>query len=103
MEDGRVIVVTAEEMRRLDRITIENGTPGVTLMERAGIAAVDVLCDRFASCARRGVVIVAGKGNNGGDGLVMARHLRRRRVPVEVFATAADALTGDAKTNLIRW
>src|SRR5207237_2641842 len=103
-ERGRVLAVTSDGMRGLDGLTIERGTPGETLMERAGLAAVEVLQQRFSRALRRGVVVVAGKGNNGGDGLVIARHLRRRRVPVRVFlAAAADGLAGDAKTNLLRW
>jgi ADP-dependent NAD(P)H-hydrate dehydratase / NAD(P)H-hydrate epimerase len=104
VERGRLLAVTSDEMRRLDGLTIERGTPGETLMERAGLAAVEVLQQRFSRALRRGVVVVAGKGNNGGDGLVIARHLRRRRVPVRVFLAAAeDGLAGDAKTNLLRW
>ena len=103
-ECGRIIVVTRAEMQAIDRLTIERGTAGDTLMERAGIAAADVLVERFPRALRRGVVVVAGKGNNGGDGLVIARHLRRRRIAVQVFLAApADGFAGDARTNLRRW
>ncbi|MET0153601.1 MAG: NAD(P)H-hydrate dehydratase [Candidatus Binatia bacterium] len=103
-ERGRLFVVTGEEMRRLDALTIESGTPGGVLMERAGSLAAQVLRERFARELRRGVVVVAGKGNNGGDALVVARHLRRRRVPVSVFlAASASGLSGDALENLSRW
>ncbi len=88
----------------MDRRTIDLGTSGDDLMERAGALAVEVLRERFAAALRRGVVVVAGKGNNGGDALVMARHLRRRRTRVEVFlAVKESALGGDARTNLLRW
>lgn len=105
LEDrGRLYVVSSEEMRSIDRRTIELGTPGEVLMERAGTLAVEVLRDRFRAVLRRGVVVVAGRGNNGGDALVMARHLRRRRAKVEVFLAAKEAaLSGDARTNLLRW
>lgn len=91
-------------MRRLDALTIESGTPGDVLMERAGALAAEVLRERFPMELRRGVVVVAGKGNNGGDALVIARYLRRWRVPVLVFLAAPEAcLQGDARTNLLRW
>jgi len=103
-ERGRLYAVTAEEMRRLDALTIESGTPGDMLMERAGALAAEVLRERFPRELRRGVVVVAGKGNNGGDALVIARYLRRWRVPVSVFLAAPEArLQGDARTNLLRW
>lgn len=96
-------LVTAEEMRRLDRLTIEGGTPGHVLMERAGRGATRVLLECFPRLRRRGqrAVIVAGKGNNGGDGFVIARLLRRRgvRTDVVLLGRAAD-VTGDAERNL---
>ncbi len=103
-ERGRLFAVTSEEMRRLDALTIESGTPGDVLMERAGSLAAEVLRKRFARELSRGVVVVAGKGNNGGDALVIARHLRRRRVAVSVFLAAPPTrLQGDALVNLSRW
>jgi NAD(P)H-hydrate epimerase len=99
-----LFAVTGEEMRRLDGLTIEGGTPGGVLMERAGSLAAEVLRERFPHGLRRGVVVLAGKGNNGGDALVVARHLRRRRVPVSVFlAASSSSLRGDALENLSRW
>ncbi|MGH7894496.1 MAG: NAD(P)H-hydrate epimerase, partial [Candidatus Binatia bacterium] len=88
----------------MDRLTIDRGTPSEALMERAGSLVAAVLRDRFHRQMRRGVVVVAGKGNNGGDALVAARHLKRRRVKVGVHLAAREAdLTGDARTNLTRW
>jgi ADP-dependent NAD(P)H-hydrate dehydratase / NAD(P)H-hydrate epimerase len=97
-------LVTAEEMRELDRATIERfGTPGHVLMERAGKGATQVLLERFPQLRRKGrrVVVVAGKGNNGGDGLVMARLLKKRglRTEVVLLGRAAD-VKGDAERNL---
>src|SRR5881409_3753025 len=90
-------------MRALDRWTIEHGTPGHVLMERAGTGAVRVLRERLRR-PRGPVVVVCGRGNNGGDGLVVARHLRRARVPVEVWLAARpDELQGDAARMLARW
>jgi NAD(P)H-hydrate epimerase len=102
-ERGRIVAVSAEEMREIDRRTIAGGVPGEVLMERAGAGAVEVLGESFGREARRGVVLVAGKGNNGGDALVMARLLRRRRIRCEVFLAARRGdLAGDAALNLKR-
>ncbi|HEY3191070.1 MAG TPA: NAD(P)H-hydrate dehydratase [Solirubrobacteraceae bacterium] len=98
-----MIAVTAGEMRALDRWTIEHGTPGPVLMERAGVGATRVLRTRLGR-SRRPVVIVCGRGNNGGDGFVIARHLRRARIPVEVWLAAkADEVRGDAAGMLAAW
>jgi hydroxyethylthiazole kinase-like uncharacterized protein yjeF len=103
-ERGRLFVVTRDEMRRLDAGTIACGTSGETLMERAGALAADVLQQRFRRRLRRGVLVVAGKGNNGGDAFVAARHLRRRGVKVEAFLAGRESdVAGDARTNLDRW
>ena len=91
-------------MREIDRLTIAGGVAGDVLMERAGGGACEVLRERFPRELRRGVVLLAGKGNNGGDALVMARHLRGRRVPAEVFLAARRTdLAGDAARNLKRF
>ena len=98
-----MIVVTAEEMRALDRWTIAHGTPGPVLMERAGEGAARVL---RAAWPRPGgpVVVCCGKGNNGGDGFVLARHLRRARLGVEVWLVGRpDDVRGDAAEMLARW
>ena len=98
-----MIAVTATEMRALDRWTIEHGTPGHVLMERAGAGAACVLRERLRA-PRGPVVVVCGPGNNGGDGFVVARHLRRARVPVEVWlAGRPDQVHGDAARMLARW
>jgi NAD(P)H-hydrate epimerase len=91
-------------MRAIDRLTIEQGAHGDALMERAGSLAATVLRERFRREMRRGVVVVAGKGNNGGDALVVARHLRRRRVKIALHLAARESeMTGDARRNLMRW
>jgi NAD(P)H-hydrate epimerase len=98
-----VIAVTAEEMRALDRWTIEHGTPGHVLMERAGAGATRVLRERLRR-PRAPVVIVCGRGNNGGDGFVMARHLKRARIPVEVWLLGRpEDVRGDAARALAAW
>ena len=98
-------VVTAEEMRRLDHLTIHaHGVPSLKLMERAGQGVVDVILKRWSQLARRGVLVAAGKGNNGGDGLVIARLLREREFPCEVACVArAGELSPDAAANLERY
>jgi NAD(P)H-hydrate epimerase len=98
-----MIVTTAAEMRALDRWTIEHGTPGHVLMERAGVGATRVLRAMLPR-ATGSVVVVCGKGNNGGDGFVIARHLRRARVPVEVWLVGRPTdVAGDAARMLASW
>lgn len=98
-----MLLVSAAEMRALDRATIEgHGTPGHVLMERAGAGATRMLLRVFPRLRRgRHAIIFAGKGNNGGDGFVMARLLRKRgvRTSVVLLGRAAD-VTGDAQRNL---
>jgi NAD(P)H-hydrate epimerase len=97
-----MIVVTSEEMRELDRLTIEkHGVPSLTLMERAGKGVAEALLHRFGRVAKKGVLIVAGKGNNGGDGLVVARYLKNKRIPCEVALLAKkEEISADAARNL---
>ena len=89
-------IVTAAEMRAIDRATSERfGVPSLTLMENAGTALADYVFGHHAGAER--IVVFCGKGNNGGDGFVAARHLRERgkRVHVVLLAKPAD-LRGDA-------
>jgi NAD(P)H-hydrate epimerase len=90
--------LSREEVRALDRRAIEEfGVPGVVLMENAGRGAAEVL---ISLGCKGPVVICCGKGNNGGDGFVIARHLDNRRIPVRVLLFADPAqLTGDAAVN----
>jgi NAD(P)H-hydrate epimerase len=91
----------AGEQRALDEWAIgERGIPGIELMERAGTG----LADLVASLAPAGrIVVVCGKGNNGGDGLVAARVLRDRGRSVDVLLLGeADELSGDAGLNMKR-
>jgi ADP-dependent NAD(P)H-hydrate dehydratase / NAD(P)H-hydrate epimerase len=100
-----MLVVTTAQMRELDRLTIQKyQTPSLTLMERAGEGIAGAILERFARAAKKGVLIVAGKGNNGGDGFVVARLLKKKRISCEVALLARrDDLTADAAQNLRAW
>ena len=93
-------VVTANEMRRIDQQTIEDiGIPGMVLMEHAGTAVVRAIQSHFPNCKRIGIFV--GKGNNGGDGLVIARQLSHIGQSVQIFLVSPpDRFIGDALTNL---
>ncbi|GJL56250.1 MAG: bifunctional NAD(P)H-hydrate repair enzyme Nnr [Nitrospirales bacterium] len=86
-------------MQALDRRTIEEyKTPGKILMERAGKGVVHVLEQQFGSHSGQPVTIVCGKGNNGGDGLVIARLLKQRGAKIHVLLLAQPKdLTQDAR------
>ena len=95
-------IVTAAEMREIDRATSERfGVPSLTLMENAGAAVAVHVCERYPRAKHVG--IICGKGNNGGDGFVAARKLREagREVLVVLLADSAD-LRGDAADMLQR-
>lgn len=94
-------ILTSAEMREIDRKTIEEiGIPGAVLMENAGIRIAREIADRFPCLADERIVVVAGKGNNGGDGLVVARHLSSLGAEPTVILLAAGAdLRGDAALN----
>ena len=97
-------LVTTAEMRELDRRTIELGTPGIELMERAGRGIARELLERHRAACKRGVLIVAGRGNNGGDGFVVARLLAKQGIRCRVVLLGErDKLQGDARTNAQRW
>jgi hydroxyethylthiazole kinase-like uncharacterized protein yjeF len=94
--------VTREEMREMDRRAIEEfGIPGVILMENAGLAAAEEVW-KLAGCSPAATVsLLCGKGNNGGDGYVTARHLYNRGMDPRVFVFAPlDEISGDAAINL---
>ena len=95
-------LVTASEMREMDNITInETGIPGVVLMENAARSATKVFLDHFNPSDSSSIFILCGKGNNGGDGYVMARYLHERGMIVYVGITGKkSAISGDALVNL---
>ncbi|MDI6794231.1 MAG: NAD(P)H-hydrate dehydratase [bacterium] len=95
-------LTTASQMQEIDRrATSDFGIPGIVLMENAGLKVVQVLINLIPDLARKKVVVCAGRGNNGGDGFVVARHLSNRGVKVKIIlASEKSKVTGDAKTNL---
>jgi NAD(P)H-hydrate epimerase len=97
-------LVTAETMRAIDSECIDNlGIPGLKLMENAGVGTVQFIERELGPQKGRSVTVVCGKGNNGGDGFVMARELRRLGATVSVYlAGHRDDVGGDARTNLDR-
>ena len=93
-------VCTAEEMRKSDRDCMEiAGIPGIVLMENAARGCVDELVKRFGTLSGKKAACFCGKGNNGGDGLAIARLLSRRGAEVTVFLTHGDFYSGDAAIN----
>jgi hydroxyethylthiazole kinase-like uncharacterized protein yjeF len=88
-------LLSNEEMAEADRLTIAAGTPGIELMERAGLAVADAVALRQPLGSS--IVVVAGPGNNGGDGFVAARRLAERGLRVRLLSLAdKDRLRGDA-------
>lgn len=95
------LLATAEQMQGFDMVAIKKlGIPGIVLMENAGRACVNALVHHFGSVSGKRVLIVCGKGNNGGDGFVIARHLANRdaRVHVLLLGKRRD-VKGDARLN----
>jgi ADP-dependent NAD(P)H-hydrate dehydratase / NAD(P)H-hydrate epimerase len=97
-------VLTPRQMGEVDRATVEAGIPGVVLMESAAQRVVEYIASHFAPVAEQRIVVVCGKGNNGGDGLAVARQLHVRFNPrwlCVVLAAEPEELRGDAALNLI--
>lgn len=95
-------VCTAAQMRECDRLTIEEvGLPGIALMETAGRAAAQVVLDTLAGLTATSVGVFCGRGNNGGDGFVIARELIQHGYDCDVYLVGASASSsGDAAVNL---
>jgi len=96
-----MVVVTASEMARLDGETIEGvGIPGIVLMENAARGAAAFYEQVVPDLLRKRIVVVAGSGNNGGDGFVLARLFHTRGAHVRVACLCPpDRLRGDALVN----
>jgi ADP-dependent NAD(P)H-hydrate dehydratase / NAD(P)H-hydrate epimerase len=97
-----VRVTTAAEMRELDRLAIESyGIPGVVLMENAGAQVARILWQEYPALEARRVAVLCGRGNNGGDGFVIARYLHTMGVSVSVFIMGEPGdIHGDAGVHL---
>lgn len=95
-------VATTSEMKDLDKVTIETyGIPSIVLMENAGRGAAEIILNYFDGIIDKKVGIFIGKGNNGGDGLVIGRYLHEKGVPVQLYLLAPKSqISGDAKINL---
>ena len=95
-------ILTAAQMREVDRRTIELGIPGLVLMENAGHRVLEVMAHAYAPLQEQRIVVLCGKGNNGGDGLVVARQLYTRIRPrsLNVVLTGDPSeMNGDAAAN----
>jgi hypothetical protein len=91
-------VLTSEQMREVDRLTIAEGVPSIALMENAAHRVVEEMVREFDPIDRQNIVILCGKGNNGGDGLALARLLHEyngERLRVVVAADPSE-VTGAA-------
>jgi NAD(P)H-hydrate epimerase len=95
--------LTRAQVRSLDSIAVERyGIPGIVLMENAGRGATDFLIERFPAVSKGPVVVVAGRGNNGGDGFVIARQLTNRGTEARIALLGEPARfrgTGEAGVN----
>ncbi len=94
-------LLTTDEMGRADAMAIASGIAGRTLMETAGRAVADAICERWDACS---AAVLCGPGNNGGDGFVVARLLAEQGWPVKVFLLGdKSALKGDAALAAADW
>ena len=98
-------VLTAAEMREVDRLSTSHyRVPSLTLMENAGRAVAEFIQSRFSNLSQRRIVVLCGKGNNGGDGFVVARLLKKMGTKPEVYLIGNPRdVKGDAAKNLGRW
>ncbi len=97
-------ILTASQMQRIDRLTTERyGVPSFTLMENAGMSVFEFLRQRYQPIEKHSILIVCGRGNNGGDGFVTARYLRQAGLaPYVLLLAEPSRLQGDALHNYSR-
>jgi NAD(P)H-hydrate epimerase len=96
-----MIRLTRWQLREIDRLAVEQyRLPSIALMENAARSAADAACDMLGAIRGRNVLILCGGGNNGGDGLALARHLHNRGAEISIALTIDPArYHGDAQTN----
>jgi len=100
--DRKGVVMSRDEVRAFDNWAINTlGIPGIVLMENAGRSCAELIVDKLSGVVDPKVCIFCGTGNNGGDGYVIARHLRNSGLTVTVAICGdRNKIKGDAKTNL---
>lgn len=87
-----IVRLSRKQVREIDRLALERyHIPGIVLMENAARAATDVACDMLGDPRNRKALILCGGGNNGGDGLAIARHLHNRNVNLTISLTTDPA------------
>ena len=90
----------ASQMRAVDKAASEiGGIPSIVLMENAAIACVNELKKDFGELTGKRIAVFCGKGNNGGDGFAIARHLHNMDAEVSVYLVCGNEFKGDAKIN----
>ncbi len=97
---GRIYLPFADEMRQADEFTIKSGITALELMERAGQKCAQVIQSLITPKARPKVLVFVGPGNNGGDGLVIARHLIKAGLPVLIITTTTTGFSPSTLYNL---
>ncbi|MDA2926102.1 NAD(P)H-hydrate dehydratase [Acidobacteria bacterium AH-259-G07] len=95
-------ILSAKQMNEVDRLTTdEYGIPSLLLMENAGLNLYTTLEKYFEDLESRHIAVICGKGNNGGDGLVLARQLVQRKIHPDVYLLSkVEEVSGDAQVNL---
>ncbi len=98
----KMLLVTANQMQEMDKQTIDSfGISGLVLMENAARGAVDILINQYKNLKTKKIAILAGRGNNGGDGFVIARYLMEKGIRVNTFLLSSkEKVQGDAKVNM---
>lgn len=94
-------IATGQMMRSIDEAaTVQYNIPGIILMENAALSVVEVIVDKVKALKQPKVIVIAGKGNNGGDGFCIARHLYQKNIDVVIlFVGDTQNITGDALIN----